>query len=117
MFLGETKANITRPTCGCCASGLRLDPAGVESLSDPILQAMRKGVTAFQNVRCSSGALQVGVKLFWNVLYGLPGEPPENTRAWPTSCAHSSTWSRRGWCLLALDRFSPYHERPEACGP
>ena len=50
---------------------------GIESLSTPILLLMRKGVTAFQNVRLLKWCAEYGIHVFWNVIYGFWGELPE----------------------------------------
>lgn len=52
----------------------------------------------------------------WNLLYGFPGEPPEEygrMAALVPSLAHLAPPSMG---RLVLERFSPYHERPEAWG-
>ena len=90
--------------------------AGVESLSDPILKSMRKGVTAFHNVRLLKWCAELGVRLFWNVLYGLPGEPPEEYARMADLMRSLVHLEPPRLVPLALDRFSPYHERPEAFG-
>ena len=113
----ETKANITKADVRLLReAGFVSIQAGVESLSDPILKAMRKGVTAFQNVRLIKWCAEVGVKLFWNVLYGLPGEPPEEYARMADVMRSLVHLEPPRLVPLALDRFSPYHERPEAFG-
>jgi ribosomal peptide maturation radical SAM protein 1 len=47
---------------------------GIESLSDHVLRLMRKGSTALENVRLLRWARECGVQLYWNFMYGLPGE-------------------------------------------
>jgi ribosomal peptide maturation radical SAM protein 1 len=113
----ETKANITRAEVRLLReAGFVSIQAGLESLSDPILKAMRKGVTAFQNVRLLKWCAEVGVKLFWNVLYGIPGEPPEEYARMADVMRSLVHLEPPRLVPLALDRFSPYHERPEAFG-
>jgi ribosomal peptide maturation radical SAM protein 1 len=113
----ETKANITKADVRLLReAGFVSIQAGVESLSDPILKAMRKGVTAFQNVRLLKWCAEVGVKLFWNVLYGLPGEPPEEYARMADVMRSLVHLEPPRLVPLALDRFSPYQEQPEAFG-
>jgi ribosomal peptide maturation radical SAM protein 1 len=113
----ETKANITKAEVRLLReAGFVSIQAGVESLSDPILKAMRKGVTAFQNVRLLKWCAEIGVKLFWNVLYGLPGEPPEEYARMADLMRSLVHLEPPRLVPLALDRFSPYHDRPEAFG-
>ncbi len=50
---------------------------GIESLISRVLKLMRKGVTGWQNVRCLRDCQSVGMTATWNILYGFPGETPE----------------------------------------
>jgi len=113
----ETKANMTKADVRLLrAAGFVAIQAGVESLSDPILKSMRKGVTAFHNVRLLKWCAELGVRLFWNVLYGLPGEPPAEYARMADLMRSLVHLEPPRLVPLALDRFSPYHERPEAFG-
>ena len=113
----ETKANITKADVRLLReAGFVSIQAGVESLSDPILKSMRKGVTAFQNLRLLKWCAELGVRLFWNILYGLPGEPPEEYARMADLMRSLVHLEPPRLVPLALDRFSPYHERPEAFG-
>jgi ribosomal peptide maturation radical SAM protein 1 len=58
-------------------AGIHRIMPGIESLSDPILKLMRKGVTAFQNIQLLKWCKQFGVRVSWNILWGFPSEPPE----------------------------------------
>jgi ribosomal peptide maturation radical SAM protein 1 len=51
--------------------------AGIESLGTPVLKLMRKGHTALEAVRLLKWALEYGITVTWNMLYGFPGERPE----------------------------------------
>ena len=113
----ETKANITKADVRLLReAGFVSIQAGVESLSDPILKSMRKGVTAFHNLRLLKWCAELGVKLFWNILYGLPGEPPEEYARMADLMRSLVHLEPPRLVPLALDRFSPYHEQPEAFG-
>jgi len=113
----ETKANITKAEVRLLReAGFVSIQAGVESLSDPILKSMRKGVTALHNVRLLKWCAELGVRLFWNVLYGLPGEPPEEYARMADVMRSLVHLEPPRLVPLALDRFSPYHELPEAFG-
>jgi ribosomal peptide maturation radical SAM protein 1 len=93
----------------------RIQP-GIESLSTLILRLMRKGVTAFQNVCLLKWCQEYGVRVDWNLLYGFPGEPPEEYERmarllpslWHLSPPHATE--------LAVHRFSPYHTRAKELG-
>jgi ribosomal peptide maturation radical SAM protein 1 len=50
---------------------------GVESLVTATLKLMRKGVSAWQNIRLLRDCATVGIMVNWTMLYGFPGE------SWP----------------------------------
>ena len=113
----ETKANLKKEQVRLlCDAGFLSIQAGIESLSDPILKSIRKGVTAFQNVRLIKWCAELGVHLYWNVIYGLPGEPAEEYARMADAMRSLVHLEPPRLVPLALDRFSPYHQRPEAYG-
>ena len=89
---------------------------GIESLSTPILALMRKGVTAFQNVRLLKWCAEYGIHVFWNVIYGFPGEPPEEYARLADVLPSLTHLAVPELCRLAIHRFSPYHNRPGEFG-
>ena len=58
-------------------AGVRWITPGIESLSDPILHQMRKRVTVAQNIQLLKWCEELGVRVSWNILWGFPGERPE----------------------------------------
>ena len=80
MFF-EVKANLSRRHLKLLkdAGIIYLQP-GIESLSTSVLQLMRKGVTGYENVRLLKWAAEMGITLDWNLLYGFPGENPDEYR-------------------------------------
>lgn len=114
----ETKANLRRDQLVAMrAAGIRRIQPGIESLSTPVLQLMRKGVTALQNLRLLKWCAELDIDVTWNLLYGMPGEPPEEfermARLVPR-IAHLQPPVTLG--RLELDRFSPYHDDPARFG-
>lgn len=109
----ETKANLRKDHVRLLreAGVDRIQP-GIESLSTPILNLMRKGVTAFQNVRLLKWCAEYGLRVFWNVIYGFPGEPPEEYVRMAALVPALEHLSPPSLGPLVLDRFSPYHEHP-----
>ncbi len=115
----EVKANLTYEQVRLLrASGIVWIQAGIESLSTPVLRLMRKGVTAFQNVRLLRYAAEFGIGTAWNILYGFPGENPQDYREMadllpglfhlhppPAECGR-----------LRMDRFSPFYLNRDAEG-
>ncbi len=108
-LLYETKANLKKEQIRALrAAGItRLQP-GVESLSDAVLKLMRKGVTGLQNIQLLKWCKELGIEPYWNVLWGFPGEPPEEyarlSRVVPL-ITHLPAPSNFG--NIRLDRFSP----------
>jgi ribosomal peptide maturation radical SAM protein 1 len=117
-FYYETKANLKKDEMRLLRdAGVRAIQPGIESLSTPILKLMRKGTTALQNVRFLKWCAEMGITPDWNLLYGFPGEPPEEyarmaevmqslTHFTPPSSVHR----------ICINRFSPYHNTPDDFG-
>ena len=59
-------------------AGVSVLQPGIESLSTRLLRLMKKGTTAVQNIRLLRWAGELGLPIFWNMLYGLPGERAED---------------------------------------
>jgi hypothetical protein len=76
---------------------------------------MRKGV-ALQNLRLLKWCAEYGIRLYWNVLYGIPGEPPEEYTRMAELIPSLTHLEPPRLVPLQLDRFSPYFERPEEFG-
>jgi ribosomal peptide maturation radical SAM protein 1 len=71
----EVKANLTRAQLRLMAqSGVGHIQPGVESLSSHVLQLMRKGVRAAQNVNLLRWAHYYRIDVGWNILWGFPDE-------------------------------------------
>ena len=113
----ETKANLTKDQLRAfAAAGVNAIQPGIESLSTPILRLMGKGVTGLQNLRLLKWCAELGIKPSWNLLYGFPGEPPEEyerMREIVPSLVHLEPPS---FTPIELERFSPYFERSSEFG-
>jgi ribosomal peptide maturation radical SAM protein 1 len=114
----EVKANLTRAQVELLAqAGVRRIQPGIESLSDHVLRLMRKGTTGLRNIQLLKWAKECGIVVEWNLLYGFPGETPEDyadiLRLLPAirflrpPCAVGP---------IRLDRFSPYYDSPAEFG-
>ena len=114
----EVKASLTyKQVAQLKAAGVRFIQPGVESLSDHVLDLMRKGTTAARNIELLKWCVEFGVTPLWNLLYGFPGE----TRADYDQTADIITaiWHLpppTGYGPIRLDRFSPYHVDPASYG-
>lgn len=114
----ETKSNLRKDQLRALrAAGItRLQP-GIESLSDPVLRLMRKGVSAFQNIQVLKWCKELGIRPIWNLLWGFPGERAEDyarmARLIP-QLRHLTPPD--GFGGLRLDRFSPNFVESRAFG-
>ncbi|MCA8948879.1 MAG: RiPP maturation radical SAM C-methyltransferase, partial [Planctomycetes bacterium] len=113
----QTKANLSIAHLGALRdAGVRRIRPGIESLSTPQLRRMRKGVTALQNVRLLKWCAELGIRVAWNLLYGLPGEQAEESAAMAELIPLLVHLDPPALSPLTLDRFSPYFANPEAFG-
>jgi ribosomal peptide maturation radical SAM protein 1 len=114
----EMKANLTLSQVkNLWDTGQMTIQAGIEALDTELTRLTRKGVLARQNVALLRYARCVGMKIQWNLLWGLPGDTEDPYRRTlgllprlrhlcpPYMLTH-----------LILDRYSPYHNDPEAFG-
>jgi ribosomal peptide maturation radical SAM protein 1 len=114
----EVKANLShRQVRALRAAGVHDIQPGIESMSDHVLELMRKGTTALRNVQLLKWCREFGIQAEWNLIYGFPGETAEDYQAMlplleairflgpPTACGP-----------IRLDRFSPFHEDPGSFG-
>jgi len=98
-------------------SGVRRLEVGIESLSTPVLALMRKGTTALRCVQFLKWARESRLDVVWNLLWGLPGEEPEEYErmaALVPLLAHLQPPHTVG--AFRLDRFSPMFEDPARFG-
>jgi ribosomal peptide maturation radical SAM protein 1 len=90
---------------------------GIESLSDHVLQLMHKGSRALEGVRLLKWCRAWGVRPYWNLIYGTPGETvgdyEEMLSMVPAITFLQPPLSQGS---LSLDRFSPFFERPDHFG-
>jgi ribosomal peptide maturation radical SAM protein 1 len=114
----ETKSNLKLHHLKLLrdAGVTRMQP-GIESLSDSVLQLMRKGVPAALNVQFLRNAKEVGIWANWNYLWGFPGEDPDEYEnvADLIPLIHHLPPPVIG-SRLRLDRYSPLYQSPEKYG-
>jgi ribosomal peptide maturation radical SAM protein 1 len=113
----ETKSNLKKSQVQLLSeAGVQNIQPGIESLSTPILQLMKKGVTALQNVRLLKWCQQFGVRPYWNLLYGFPREPLEEYDRMAELVPSLLHLAAPSITRLDLQRFSPYHVRAQDLG-
>jgi ribosomal peptide maturation radical SAM protein 1 len=114
----EQKANLTlERIVALHRAGVRWIQPGIEGLASEFLRLIDKGVLARQNLALLRYARAVGVHVFWNTLWGFPGDEVrtyEQTLDLLPLLHHLQP--PMGNYRLRIDRFSPYHTRPEAYG-
>jgi ribosomal peptide maturation radical SAM protein 1 len=117
-FFYETKANLKREHVQVMAdAGCNFIQPGIESLHDETLKIMRKGITACGNIQLLKFCVELGVTPAWSILCGFPGSDPEwvaEVAAQMPSLFHLPP--PNGTTPIRIDRFSPYHQQPEAYG-
>lgn len=112
---GEVKANLDEAQVLALArAGFHKLQPGIESLSTPILQLMRKGTTALRNIQTLKLAAEAGIFIDWNHLYGFPGEVAaqyDEIASLVPKLVHLQPPG--GANLVRADRFSPYWREPD----
>ncbi len=114
----ETKSNARRAELETLARvGIKRLQPGIESLSSKVLTRMKKGVSGIQNVWFLRAAQELEMTCQWSVLWGFPGEEPEEyakmAELFPLiSHLQAPHLSAR----IHLLRFSPNHDQAAALG-
>lgn len=108
----EVKANLTKDRLRLLkAAGVHRIQPGVESLNDHVLKLMRKGTTTLQNVQILKWCRELGITVYWNLIYGFPGETAEDYAAQLDVFRLISFLDPPfGYGPVRLDRFSPYYQ-------
>lgn len=89
-------------------SGVNHIQVGIESLSTHVLKLMKKGTSLLQNIQVLKWCREYNINVFWNLLYGVPGETVDdyiNTFQVIDSIHHLQT--PINITAIRLDRFSP----------
>lgn len=114
----EVKANLGKEQLRLLRdAGIRNIQPGIESFSDPVLGLMRKGVSGLQNVQLLKWCKELGIESGWNLLWGFPGEPPdEYARMAELVPLLAHLPPPGGYGVVRLDRFSPNFDDAERLG-
>jgi len=111
----EVKSNMRREHVqALAAAGVVHIQPGIESLSTRVLKIMAKGVDGVSNVRLLRDCEDFRVTAPWNLLYGFPGEDADDYLPILEQLPNlHHLQPPRVATRIALERFSPYHQRPE----
>ena len=114
----EIKANLNEEQLRAIGSaGATWLQPGIESLCDSVLKIMRKGVNAITNLRLLRNSRELGVGIIWSILYGFPGEPPEDYARLAAILPLFEHLTPPNSCLrIRLDRFSPNYNEAATIG-
>ena len=114
----EVKANLKKEQLRLLReAGVSMIQPGVESFSDNVLRLMRKGVSGLQNIQLIKWCQEVGLKGYYFLIWGFPGETAEDylemARLVPL-ITHLPP--PRGAATIRIDRFSPNFDQAEQLG-
>lgn len=114
----EIKANLSREQMRALASScIRQIQPGIESLNSRLLQMMRKGITAIQNIQFLKWCYEYDIKPYWNILYGFPGESIDDYADLPQlALSISHLYPPGNVARVIFERFSPYLEDSASFG-
>lgn len=106
----EVKADLSEKDMQILADAqvLEIQP-GIESLATSTLKLMKKGTTAFNNIKFMKYCITYGIAPAWNLLIGFPGEQEEVYRKYKEDLPllyHLPP--PNGIFPVRFDRYSPY---------
>jgi len=85
---------------------------GIESLSTHVLDLLRKGVRMIQNLALLKWCREWGIRVSWNLLYGIPGEALADFEQQIELMARIPHFiPPTSMSRVRIDRFSPYFTR------
>ena len=114
----EVKANLKKDQVRLLLdAGVTTIQPGIESFSNSILQLMGKGVSALQNIQLLKWCKELGVKVSWNILWGFPGEDPQEYERMARLVPYLTHLpAPQAAARIRLDRYSPNFEYAKSCG-
>lgn len=114
----EVKANLRKDQLLLLRdAGITAIQPGIESFSDVVLRIMRKGVSALQNVRLLKWCKELGIRPQWNLIWGFPGEPPEEYQSMAEMIPLlTHLQPPQAGSQIRIDRFSPNFNQSEELG-
>lgn len=117
-FVYEMKTNLRRDQVRqLLEAGLGAAQLGIETFLTDVLRSIHKGATALHNLQTLRWFSEAGIEVKWNILYGFPGERPEDYRrlvALLEKISHLAPPLAVG--RVRMDRFAPFFESPQQYG-
>ncbi len=114
----EIKANVTRARLEeMTKAGIVWVQPGIENLHSDVLRLMDKGVQGWQNIQLLKWVRELGIRLYWSVLWGFPGEKDEwyaEMAPWLPALEHLPP--PYAMHRIRFDRYSVYHENAQRLG-
>jgi ribosomal peptide maturation radical SAM protein 1 len=107
----EVKADLSDQDVAALARARVTDiQPGIESLATTTLKLMKKGTTAFQNIKLLKSCALHGINPEWNLLVGFPGESEDVYRRYVQLIPLlTHLHPPCGVFPVRFDRFSPYY--------
>lgn len=118
-FFFEIKTNISRADVeSLAAAGVTWVQPGIESFSDHVLDLMRKGATALQNIQTLKWLSEFGIEISYNLLVGFPGETESDYTELVRflSKLHHLPSPGPEAHIVQVQRFAPFHFAPSTFG-
>lgn len=114
----ETKSNLKKWQMTLLKeAGVGSLQPGIESFSDHVLELMKKGCSGIQQVQFIKWGTELGLHLIYGVLYGNPGETQSDYEEMLRTIRVLRHLHPPVYVIpMALDRFSPYFNDPQAYG-
>jgi ribosomal peptide maturation radical SAM protein 1 len=114
----EVRSNLTDQDLETLSDAriVKIQP-GIESLSTSTLKLMKKGTSAINNILFLKNCLLHGIKPYWNILIGFPGELESTLEKYVTDIPLLTHLPPpTGTFPVRFDRYSPYFENAEEYG-
>jgi ribosomal peptide maturation radical SAM protein 1 len=114
----EVKANLKKDQVKLLKqAGVTAIQPGIESLCGTTLKLMKKGISPLQNIQLLKWCQQYRIAAYWNVLWGFPGEvPDEYAHAAEMVQLLSHLEPPVSCSKVRLDRFSPNFDDSDILG-
>ncbi|HEY6352147.1 MAG TPA: RiPP maturation radical SAM C-methyltransferase [Candidatus Angelobacter sp.] len=111
----EVKADLSEQDVATLARArVKSIQPGIEALATTTLKLMKKGTTAFQNLKLLKSCALYGVAPQWNLLVGFPGETADVFRKYVDLIPRiTHLYPPSGAFPVRFDRFSPYYDQAD----